>query len=91
MTSEQIPPTSRFERFLAAAVAAVIGLSVVAFLAIIIGTWQGMTSSDFGEGVWPSVTLVPLFGLPLGFVFIIVLLVVSTRRRRHQGGHGSSQ
>jgi hypothetical protein len=81
---------SRLERILAAVVAAVIGLSVVAFFAIIFATWSGMQREDFGVGAWPVITLLPLFGLPIGFLFIIALLVVSTRRRRGQGGHGTS-
>lgn len=66
-------------------VAAIIGLSVIAFFAIIIGTWTGMQSDDFSVGIWPMVTLLPLFGLPLGFVLIFALLIVSTRRRRAGG------
>jgi hypothetical protein len=65
--------------------------SVLAFFAIIIGTWSGMGSADFSAGAWPSVTLMPLFGLPVGFVLIIALLIVSTRRRRGAGDHGSAE
>jgi len=90
MPDNETPPPSRLEKVLAAIVAAVIGLSVVAFFAIIIATWSGMQREDFGVGLWPTITLLPLFGLPLGFIFIIALLVVSTRRRRGQGGHGTS-
>lgn len=89
MPEHETPPPGRLEKVLAAAVAAVIGLSVAAFFAIIIGTWSGMQSADFAVGLWPTITLLPLFGLPLGFIAIIALLVVSTRRRR-QGGHGPS-
>lgn len=73
---------SRWERILATMVASIVGVSVLAFFAIIIGTWTGMESDDFLSGIWPTLTLLPLFGLPLGFVLIIALLVVSTRRRR---------
>ncbi|MDR9397058.1 MAG: multidrug ABC transporter ATPase [Pontimonas sp.] len=76
------PPPSRWERILATMIAGIVGLSVLAFFAIIIGTWTGMENDDFSSGVWPTLTLLPLFGLPLGFVLIIALLVVSTRRRR---------
>jgi hypothetical protein len=90
MPDNETPPPSRLEKILAAIVAAVIGLSVIAFFAIIIATWSGMQREDFGVGLWPTITLLPLFGLPLGFLVIIALLVVSTRRRRGQGGHGTS-
>ena len=63
-------------------IAGVIGLSVLAFFAIIIATWMGLDRTDFGAGLWPIITMIPLMGLPLGFVLIIGLLVVSTRRRR---------
>jgi hypothetical protein len=91
MSTNEVPPAGRLERVLAAIVAAVIALSVAAFFAIIIGTWAGMSGADFSAGLWPSVTLLPLFGLPLGFILIITLLVVSTRRRRGAGGHGTAQ
>lgn len=91
MSVSEIPPPSRLERVLAAIIGAVIALSVLAFFAIIIGTWAGMGSGDFSVGVWPSVTLMPLFGLPVGFVLIIALLIVSTRRRRGAGDHGSAE
>ncbi len=73
---------SRLERILAVMVAGIVGMSIVAFLAIIVGSWQGMTSADFSEGIWPTISFVPLIGLPIGFLLILSLLVVSTRRRR---------
>lgn len=82
MAQADVPSPGRLERVLAAVVAAVIGLSVVAFFAIIIGTWSGMQREEFGAGLWPTITLLPLFGLPAGFLAIIALLIVSTRRRR---------
>ena len=82
MAADTPPPPSRLERVLATMVAGVIGLSVLSFLAIIVATWSGFGRADFGAGLWPIVTMIPLMGLPLGFVLIIGLLVVSTRRRR---------
>ena len=76
------PEPSRLERILAVMVAGIVGMSIVAFLAIIIGSCQGMTSEDFSAGIWPTVSFVPLIGLPIGFLLILALLVVSTRRRR---------
>jgi hypothetical protein len=60
-------------------VAASIGLSVLAFLATIVGTFVGVR--NFGEGLWPTIIMLPLVGLPIGLVFMIALLIVSTRRR----------
>ncbi|GAA2239898.1 hypothetical protein GCM10009851_26590 [Herbiconiux moechotypicola] len=60
-------------------VASAIGLSVLAFLAIIIATLVGVR--DFDSSIWRTIILLPLFGLPIGLVFMIILLVLSTRRR----------
>jgi hypothetical protein len=81
--TDQIPQTaSRLERILAYMVAGVVGLSILAFIAIIIGTAVGVGKDDgFSRGIWPAVITLPYFGLPLGFVLIIGLLVVSALRR----------
>jgi hypothetical protein len=72
-------PAGRAERALAFAVAATIGLSVLAFLAVIVGTLLGVR--DFGGGLWPTVIFLPLVGLPIGLILMIVLLVLNMRRR----------
>lgn len=69
----------RIERLLAYMVAAAVGLSILAFAAVIIGTAVGVR--DFDEGMWPSVIMLPLIGLPIGFVLMIALLVLSAVRR----------
>jgi len=69
-------------------VVGIVGVSVVAFFAVIIGTAVGMERDDFTQGLWPVVSMLPLIGLPIGFVMIMVLLFVSTKRRR-QGGTGA--
>lgn len=60
-------------------VAAIIGLSLLAFLTIIIATVAGV--SDFGVSVWPLIAVLPLVGLPIGLIFMIVLFIVSAVRR----------
>jgi TRAP-type C4-dicarboxylate transport system permease small subunit len=64
-------------------VAAIVGLSIIAFLAIIIGSALGQ-SKNFATGLWPTVAAIPYYGLPLGLVLIIVLLVLSMRRRSRE-------
>jgi phosphate/sulfate permease len=91
MPTLDAPPPSRIERILAAIIGSTIGLSVLAFVAIIVGTWQGMGREEFAEGIWPAITISPLIGLPIGFVLIIALLIVSTTRRRQSGGHVASE
>ena len=90
MSSLDAPPPSRTEKVIAAFIASTMGLSVVAFFAIIIGTWQGMSSADYAQGLWPIITWVPNIALPAGFVLIVVLLITSIRRRRSSGDHASS-
>ncbi|HEV8013785.1 MAG TPA: multidrug ABC transporter ATPase [Pontimonas sp.] len=91
MTSaENIEPTAT-ERILAAMIVGVVAFSVLAFFAIIVGTWQGMESDAFSQGLWPAITMTPLFGLPVSFVLIMALLVISTRRRRSLGTDDSSE
>lgn len=69
----------RGERILAFMVASAIGLSILAFIAVIVGTAAGVT--DFGVGVWPVVIVLPTVGLPIGLLLIIALIVISGIRR----------
>jgi hypothetical protein len=89
-SAENIEPTAT-ERILAAMIVGVVAFSVLAFFAIIVGTWQGMESDAFSQGLWPAVTMTPLFGLPLSFVMIVTLLIISTRRRRALGTDDTSE
>lgn len=79
----QTPQTAgRLERILAYLVAGVVGLSVLAFIAVIIGTTAGAgANAGFSRGVWPTVIWLPYFGLPLGVILIIGLVVASALRR----------
>ncbi|WP_345068927.1 hypothetical protein [Leifsonia kafniensis] len=85
MTIQPPPSPQRIDRILAYMVAAVIGLSIIAFVAVIAATAAGVGANDgFSTGIWPFVIMLPLFGLPVGFVLIIALLVISTVRRSRQ-------
>jgi hypothetical protein len=78
------PPVSvnRIERILAIAIVAVVALSLVCFVAVIVGTSAGVGADDgFSHGIWPAVFMVPYLGLPLAFVLIVVLLVTNAIRR----------
>ena len=63
---------------------AIVGLSIAAFLAVIIGTAAGLTAKDFASGVWPTVYTLPLVGLPIGFLLIVVLLITTGIRRSRE-------
>lgn len=77
----------RIERILAFMVASAIGLSIIAFLAVIIGTAAGVT--DFSVGVWPVAIVLPAIGLPLGLVLVIVLIIISGVRRGREARDAS--
>jgi hypothetical protein len=66
-------------------VAAVVGLSILAFVAVLVGTSAGVGNNDgFSQGIWPFVLTLPQFGLPAGFVLLIALLVTSAVRRSRE-------
>lgn len=79
---------NRGERILAFMVASAIGLSLIAFLSIIIGTAAGVR--NFGEGAWPVLIFLPQIGLPFGLILIIVLIVKSGRRRSRESRDASN-
>jgi uncharacterized membrane protein len=74
----------RNERLLAFMMLAIVGLSILAFLAVIIGTAAGLNAKDFAGGVWPAVFTLPLIGLPIGFLLIVILLIITARRRSRE-------
>ena len=73
---------NRLERILAFMVASAIGLSVIAFLAVIIGTATGVR--DFSGGIWPLAIVLPAVGLPIGLILVIALIIVSGIRRSRE-------
>lgn len=68
-------------------VVSTIGLSIICFLAVILGT--GIFHAVVTEGVWPIVIAFPLVGLPIGFIMIVTLIVVNMRARRREAQGGS--
>jgi hypothetical protein len=84
VTKEPTVTIHRNERVIAYMIAAIVGLSILAFLTVILATWAGLTAKDFAQGVWPAILNLPEIGLPIGLILIIVLLVVSMRRRARE-------
>lgn len=70
---------NRNERILAYMLASSIGLSILAIIAILVGTGVGVR--DFDEGVWPVVIMLPNIGFPLGIILLVVLVIVSARSK----------
>ncbi|GAA2045768.1 hypothetical protein GCM10009819_36600 [Agromyces tropicus] len=89
--SNQDPITGhRVERILAYMVAATVGLSIIAFFAVMIGTLAGVGADDgFSRGIWPVVLVLPLIGLPIGFLLLVALLIVNGLRRSRESKQGT--
>jgi hypothetical protein len=80
----------RAERILAYMVAATVGLSIIAFIAVMIGTLAGVGADDgFSRGIWPYVLVLPMVGLPIGFLLLIALLIVNGVRRSRESRQGA--
>jgi hypothetical protein len=78
-------PLNRTERVLAFVLAGVGALTVAAIVALLVARAAGV--SDLSGGLWPTVAVLPLIGLPVLLVLAIVLIVaMSTRRRRLAAG-----
>ena len=80
---------NRVERILAYMVAGIIVLSLASFVAVIIATASGLEPRDFTSGVWPVITVLPLIGLPIGFLLLIALLIVNGVRRSRESRQGA--
>lgn len=73
---------NRLERIIAFMVAACVGVSFVAVLAIVFGTFAGVGANDgFSQGLWPVVIVLPAPGLVGGLLLLIALIVISGIRR----------
>ena len=68
----------RGERVLAYMVASSIGLAVLSIFAILIGSFAKL---DLTLGLWPVIRILPLIGLPIGFLMLIALIIISGLRR----------
>ena len=63
-------------------VASAIGLSIICFLAVIIGSAAGAREEQLaGAGIWTLVGVLPLIGLPIAAVLLVALIVISGIRR----------
>ena len=69
----------RIDRILAFMSLGLVALSILCFFATMLARPLGVT--DFSEGIWPLVVVIPLIALPIGFVLIVVLLIMSFVRK----------
>jgi hypothetical protein len=76
---------------LAVMLVAIVFLSIVSFVAIIVGTATGLERGDFQNGLWPVISFLPLIGLPIAFLMVLTLLIVGfTRRGRENRASAAS-
>ncbi|MRG61007.1 hypothetical protein GE115_14195 [Agromyces sp. CFH 90414] len=90
MTDQAPIADHRVERVLAYMVAGTVVASIIAFIAVMIGSFANAGDTGWAEqGIWPIVLVFPLIGLPIGFILLIVLLVVNGARRRREARRGT--
>ena len=88
MTTGNSAPANFSQRLIAYAIATLVVVSLLCFVAVIIGTWVGAADDGgFSVGLWPVIITLPLFALPIGMVLTITLLIVSAsaRAKRERG------
>ena len=77
--ADKTPVTlNRNQRVLAYMAASSLGLSLISIIAIMIAAVQNV---DFTQGIWSTVAVLPLIGLPFAFLLIIAFFIVTAIRR----------
>lgn len=71
-------PVRRIDRILAFMSLGLLVLSILCFLAIIIGTTAG---ADFSTGLWPALGTIVYIAPILAFVLLVAVLVMTFVRR----------
>jgi hypothetical protein len=79
-------PVRRLDRVLAFMSLGLAVVSIGCFFAILIARPAGVT--DFSEGIWPVIAVLPLIALPIAFLMILALLIMTfvRRARANRGG-----
>jgi hypothetical protein len=79
-------PVRRLDRTLAFMALGLVFVSIGCFVAIMIARPAGVT--DFSQGIWPVIAVLPLIALPIAFLMILTLLIMTfvRRARANRGG-----
>ncbi|MCR2812870.1 multidrug ABC transporter ATPase [Microbacterium sp. zg.Y1090] len=78
-------PVRRIDRILAYMSFGLLLLSIVCFVAIIVGS---STGGDMRSGIWPTVGAIVWFAPPVAFVLLMTLVIMSfVRRARANKAH----
>lgn len=81
-TSGDDLPVRRIDRILAIMSLGLLVLSLLCFVAIIVGTGVG---ANFREGLWPTVGVVVYIAPILAFVLLLSVLIMTFVRRARAG------
>lgn len=84
-TSADDLPVRRIDRILAFMSLGLLVLSIVCFLAIIIGSATGMKQADFGTGAWPVVGMVVYIAPIVAFLLLMTVLIMTFVRKARVG------
>ena len=86
MATEDTYEATRLERILGTMVVAIVGVSILAFLAIVTA---GITNLDLTSSFGTFVLVLPGIGLPIGFILMVSLLIINMVRRRRDASASS--
>ncbi len=75
------PPVRAIDRILTFMSLGIVVVSVVCFFVILIANAAGVTGEQFGTGLWPIVSWVPMIGLPVGFLLMLTLIIMTMVRK----------
>lgn len=78
-------PVRRIDRILAFMSLGLLALSVLCFVAVMIGTWSGMQHEDFASGAWPAVSAVIYIAPVLAFLLLLTVLIMTFVRKARVG------
>lgn len=74
-------PVRRIDRILAFMSLGLLVLSIVCFIAIMIGTSSGLEYADFQSGVWPIVSALLYIAPIIAFLLLLTVLIMTFIRR----------
>ena len=78
-------PVRRIDRILAFMSLGLLLLSVLCFVAIMIGSASGMTHDDFGAGIWPAVGTTVYIAPIVAFLLLVTVLIMTFIRKARAG------
>lgn len=78
-------PVRRIDRILAFMSLGLLLLSVICFLAIMIGSSTGMQHDDFGAGLWPAVGATVYIAPIVAFLLLVTVLIMTFIRKARVG------